>query len=309
MRLGVASRTIAVVLFAASLTHAEEDSTTAGWNTSLVTDLTMTQTSYSDSWVGGEAGSVNWVWNLDGTAERQLGAKLNFKSTLRFKFGQTLTQEFIRDSVSGDVIEKPWSKPKKSTDLIDWENVARFTLGGAVDPYAAVRLETQFFDGKVEARKLFFSPMKLTESGGIAREFHKTDKESVVSRLGLALRQTIAGSIIDAELNTERSTVTDGGLESVSDATLQLSERIQYVGKLTFYKALFSSASDDEALAGTEAEDFWKAIDVNFENTITAAVSKVISVSLYTQILYDKEVEKHARFKETLALGFVLRML
>ena len=287
---------------------AQDDTTKIGWNSTLVTDLTVTQTSYSDSWVGGEAGSVNWVWNLDGTAERQLSPKMNFKTTLRLKFGQTLTQNITENATTGKT-EKNWQKPKKSTDLIDWENVARFTLGKLVDPYAAFRLETQFFDGQIEAKKLYFSPLKLTESGGIARQFRKTETESIVTRLGLAVRQTIARSVIDTALNTESTTVTDGGIESVSDATLMLSERIQYVTKLTLYKAMFSSQSDDAALAGTEAEDFWKAIDVNFENTFSAAVSKVISVSLYTQILYDKEIEKKARFKETLALGFVFRML
>lgn len=295
------------VVLVGSSVAAQADSSATGWNASLVTDLTVTQTSYSDSWVGGEAGSVNWVWNLDGTIERQLSPKLNYKTTLRLKFGQTLAQQFERDS-TGEVTSKPWQKPKKSTDLIDWENVARFTLDKRVDPYLAFRLESQFFDGQSEAKKLFFSPMRLTESGGIAREFHKTDKESIVSRLGLALRQIIQKTATNTLLNTESSTITDGGLESVSDATLQLSEKIQYVGKLTLYKALFSSESDNEALAGTETEDDWKAIDLNLENTITAAVSKVISVNLYTQILYDKEVEHRARFKETLALGFVLRM-
>ncbi|MCD6249819.1 MAG: DUF3078 domain-containing protein [candidate division Zixibacteria bacterium] len=298
-----------LTIVALSVTSAAQDDTTnTGWNNSLVTDLTVTQASYSDSWVGGEAGSINWVWNLDGTAERQLSSKIDFKTTLRLKFGQTHTQNIVENPITGE-IEKNWQKPKKSTDLIDWENVARFTLNGLVDPYAAFRLETQFFDGQVEAKKLYFSPLKLTESGGIARQFHKTETESIVSRLGLAVRQTIARSVIDTDLNTESTTVTDGGIESVSDATLMLSKRIQYVTKLTLYKAMFSSQSDDVALAGTEAEDFWKAVDVNFENTFSAAVSKVISVSLYTQILYDKETEKKARFKETLALGFVFRML
>jgi hypothetical protein len=296
------------MLLLSSASFAQEDSAATGWNTSLVTDLTVTQASYSDSWVGGEAGSVSWVWNLDGTAEKQLNPKVNFKSTLRLKFGQTLTQELVKDS-TGYVIEKPWQKPVKSTDLIDWENVARFTLGRLVDPYVAFRLESQFFDGQVEQKKLYLSPMKFTESGGIAHQFYEKDDESVISRLGLALRQTLTESVIDADLNTESNTVTDGGLESVTDATLQLSERVQYVGKLSLYQALFSSESDNEELAGTEFEDYWKAIDVNFENTLSAGVSKVISVSLYTQVLYDKEVDKKGRFKETLGLGFVYRLM
>ena len=77
-------------------------------------DITTTQTGYSNSWVGGEAGSINWVSNLNGSAEKQLHSKFNFKSTLKLSFGQTTTQ---------DAETKDWSRPKKSTDLIDFENV------------------------------------------------------------------------------------------------------------------------------------------------------------------------------------------
>jgi hypothetical protein len=296
------------ILFGMTTLGMAQTDSAAGWHISMVTDLTVTQTSYSDSWAGGEAGSASWVWNLDGAAEKALSESINFRSNLRLKFGQTLTQTIRENPVTG-ATEKNWEKPKKSTDLIDWENVARFTLHKYVDPYAAFRVESQFYDGSHPDKKLYLNPLKLTESAGLARQFYKKDdKEFVTSRLGLALRQTMVKSIVDADLNTESETITDGGLESVSDASLKLSERMHWVGKLSLYKALFSSESDNEAIIGTEREDYWKAIDANLENTITASVSKVISVSLYTQVLYDKEVEKKARFKETLGLGFSYRM-
>jgi hypothetical protein len=282
--------------------NAQSDSVASKWTTSLVTNMMVTQTSYSDSWVGGEAGSVNWVWTLDGTAERPLSPKVNLKSTLRLKFGQTLTQ---------DAETKVWTKPKKSTDLIDWENVARFTLGGVVDPYAAFRLESQFFDGSIEVKNLYFSPLKLTESFGVARQFYKKENEVVSSRVGLALRQIFKTSITSlAPVQTVDSTITDGGMESVTDATLKLAENISYVGKLSVFKALFSSESGrEQPLGARDVGVYWSSPDVNWENTFTAAVSKIITVSLYTQVLYDKDIDKSARFKETLALGFTFRML
>jgi hypothetical protein len=292
-----------VCAFAATAAvQAQDAGPTSKWTTSLVTNMMVTQTSYSDSWVGGEAGSVNWVWNLDGTAERPLSSKVNFKSSLRLKFGQTLTQ---------DAETKDWTKPKKSTDLIDWENVMRFTLGAAVDPYAAFRLESQFFDGSVDAKKLYFSPLKLTESFGVARQFYKKENEVVTSRVGLALRQIFKTCVISLEpIRTDDSTITDGGMESVTDATLKLAENISYVGKLSIFKALFSSESGREHPLGTkDIGVYWSSPDVNWENTLTAAVSKIINVSLYTQVLYDKDIDKSARFKETLALGFTFRML
>lgn len=292
--------TIALVCVGSTL-FAQTDST-HGWTKSLVTNLTVTQTSYSDSWVGGEAGSVNWVWNLDAAAARQVSPKVNLKSTLRLKFGQTMTQ---------NAETKKWTSPIKSTDLIDWEDVLRFTLGALVDPYAAFRLESQFYDGTFPAKKLYLSPLKLTESFGVAREFYKKDNQSVTSRLGVATRQIFKKSVVDlTTLETKDSTITDGGMESVTDATLKLAQNMQYVSKLSIFKALFSSESNREPVIGVPYMGVhWSTPDVNWENTLTAAVTKIVTVSLYTQVLYDRDIDKRARLKETLALGFTIRMI
>jgi hypothetical protein len=293
--------TVAALLLIPTITAAEDAAgDTTAWVTSLVVDVTTTQTSYSDSWVGGEAGSLNWVSNLNGSARKQLKTWLALESTLRLSFGQTLTQ---------DAETKDWSKPRKSTDLIDWETLGRFTLDAYVDPYAAFRIESQFFDGSVEAKKRFFSPLRFTESAGISRLFYEQDKDRVTSRLGLGLRQIIKTAIVGdtVDLMTEDSTLIDGGFESVTDASLTLRENLRYTSKLTLFKAFYFSESDE--VKGTPAEDYWKAIDVNWENTVSAAISKLITVNLYTQLLYDKEVSRKGRIKETLAIGLVYRML
>ncbi|MFH1686465.1 MAG: DUF3078 domain-containing protein [bacterium] len=278
-----------------------QDSTMVGWKRSLVTDFTITQASYSDSWSGGEAGSVNWVANLGGSAEKGLKPWFDFKTTLRLSFGQTLTQ---------DAETKNWSKPKKSTDLIDWENVGSFTLHKWVDPYVAFRLESQFLDASNEAKKLYFTPIKLTESAGVKKNLYEQDKNFVSTRLGLALRQILrrsAGLSIDAILTTFDTTLIDGGFESVTDAEFHINDKLSYVGKLSLYKAFYFSEKDN--VAGTSAEDDWKAVDVNWENSINAYLTKIITVKLYTQLLYDKEISAKGRFKETLGIGFVFRLI
>jgi len=273
-----------------------DDSTVTGWKRSLIIDLTATQTAYSDSWEGGEAGAASWVGNLNGKAEKQLSPKFNFASTLKLSFGQTLTQDS----------EKNWSKPKKSTDLIDWENVGRFTMHRYVDPYVAFRLETQFLDASVEAKKRYLTPMKLTESAGISRLFYEKEDDQIISRLGLAMRQILKKSIVDTNFTIEDSTLIDSGIESVTDVTLSLSERLKYTGKLTLFKALYFSEKDN--VKGTEFEDYWKAVDVNWENIVNASISKIITVNFYTQFLYDKEVTKKGRFKQTLGIGFIFKL-
>lgn len=263
------------------------------WQKTMVFDLTAAQTAYSDSWTGGESGTFTWVSNLNGKMERRFSQNFNFKSTLKLSFGQTLSQ---------DEETREWSLPKKSTDLIDWENVATFPMQSFVDPYAAFRIESQFVDASVRAKKRYLSPLRLTYSGGGARVFYKKDTDELTSRLGFALRQTIKSVITDSTtLATTDSTLTDGGIESVTDAQFSLHKRIVYIGKLTLYKALFSSQSDETE--GTEFDGYWQAVDANFENTLKVSISKVISVLLYNQLLYDKEITKKARIKQTLGLG------
>ena len=277
---------------------AQEKTDTTGWKTPVIIDFTTTQTAYSDSWSGGEAGSVNWTSNLNAIAEKQMSQKFHFKSTLKMSFGQTITQDSTKE----------WSDPKKSTDLIDWENVGRFTLNTFVDPYTAFRVETQFYDGSVIAKKRYLSPILTTESVGFAKKvYNKNDKE-IITRLGFALRQLKKTVILDSLLlTTTDSTLTDGGLESVSDATFKFNKKLSYTGKLTLYKAFFFSKSDE--VKGTIHEDDWKTIDINWENILNAQLSKVITVNFYAQLLYDKEISKKGRFKETLAIGFVYKLM
>jgi len=268
------------------------------WSKSLNTDLTLTQNSYSDSWTGGEAGNITWVWNANGQFEKQASPIFKFRNTSKFSFGQTHIQ---------DKETKDWAKPQKSTDLIDIENLGLFTLHKYVDPYVGLRFESQFLDASVQGVNLYFNPKKITESAGIARQFYKKEKDELLSRLGFAFRQIITETVTDTLLEeTKTETTNDGGIESVTDLKLTLSETLQFTSKLSLYKALFFSESDE--LKGTMREDYWKAIDVNWENHLSAAVSKYITVSLYMQLLYDKQIDKRGRLKETLALGVTYKL-
>jgi hypothetical protein len=268
------------------------------WKKSVDLGLTVTQNSYSDSWTGGEAGNVNWVALANSVFEKQFSETVNSKTTGKFSFGQTHSQ---------NQQTKKWAKPTKSTDLLDIETLTRFTLKRWVDPYLAFRFESQFLDASVPEVKRYINPKKLTESGGVSRTFHKTEKDEILSRLGLALRQIITEEVVDTAMKkTEINSTSDGGMESVSDVRLTLSDTISYTSKLSLYKAFFFSGSDK--VKGTPQEDYWKEVDVNWENTISVSISKYVNVSLYNQLLYDKEISKKGRFKETLSLGLVYKL-
>ena len=72
--------------------------------------------------------------------------------------------------------------------------------------------------GPIDAfsRDLLFNPLRLKETGGVARVFSKTETSELISRVGFGFRQNIARSFLDvtgATDETERFTTNDGGFE------------------------------------------------------------------------------------------------
>jgi hypothetical protein len=55
-------------------------------------------------------------------------------------------------------------------------------------------------------------------------------------------------------------------------------------------------------------EDYWKRPDVAWEVTFSAAVSKYIQTTLFFELLYDKEIDKRARFRDVLGLGVAYKL-
>jgi len=287
---------IPIIMLGALAVFAAASATSADpWTRSVEANLILAQTAYSDNWVGGEAGNITWAFNSNSLAEKQLSTKVNNKNTLKLSFGQTHSQN--KDT-------KHWAKPNKSTDLIDLETLFNFTLGGFVDPFAAVRLESQFYDASDADKDRYFNPLKFTESFGVIKFLIKKEKREWSTRLGGSLRQQVNRDVlVDAETGKrERQTVEDGGFEFVSEFESPFAaERIYVSNKLTVFQAVKNSKADE--FKGQPNEDYWKAIDVNWENIFTANITKYLMVNLYTQLLYDKEIDKGGRFKQTLSLG------
>lgn len=270
------------------------------WTLSMDANLTLTQNAYSDNWVGGEAGAISWAFNSNSLAEKQLTTWIRTKNTLKLMFGQTHNQ---------DVETKDWAKPVKSTDLIDFESVFRFTLGSFVDPFAALRIETQFLDQSDPGKDRYVNPVKITESFGVARVLVKEEKREWTVRLGGGIRQYINRDVLDVDSGVrETETANDYGATFDSEFKTPLAgDRISFSSKLTVFKAVHYSEKD--ALEGLPEEDYWKAPDINWENIFTAGITKYLMVNLYMQLLYDKEIDKTGRFKQTLSLGLTYKFL
>jgi Protein of unknown function (DUF3078) len=270
------------------------------WQKSADITLNLNQASYSDSWTGGESGTLTWTAIANMLAEKALSERYHSRNEMKLSFGQTHSEEEDADG------EKYWAKPEKTTDRIFFESVMKMTFGAAVDPFASLTLESQFYDSRDPENTFMLNPLTLTESIGAGRTFFKTEEKELMSRLGFSVRQHIIRDVdqLDDE-KTETTTINDGGIEWVTDYSHAF-DQMKYVSKLRVFKALYNSESED--LKGSEMEDYWEAPDVAWENTLSAQVSKYIQVSLFCELLYDKELDVRGRFRETLGLGLTYKL-
>ncbi len=318
------------------------------WYPTLETGVNITQSSYSDNWSGGDKGSIVWSWILNGQLENQLDTKVNWLNTLKLAYGQTHQQtdreRAIDDSTA--TTERVWERPEKSTDLVDFETIFRFTLGGFVDPFVSGRFESQFQDASDdEGRNLALNPMKFKESAGIARQFINEEERTLLSRLGFTFRQSARKQFDNPapDDGTTSEKTNDGGIEWVTDYKTQvLNDRVTWTSKLGLYQPIFFSGKDeleslteaDLTTAGLDSDivDFTTTLDADWENIFTTQITELISVNLYTRWIYDKydntvmpvlgendlladpaavraAVRKAGQFKQTLSIGITYRFL
>jgi len=309
------------------------------WKFGEVVSLNLSQSSFSTNWAGGDRGSIVWVLGSASTAERQFTKQFNSSSALTLAYGQTSRQDVDPNDPNGRV----WSTPDKTTDQILLESTGRFTLNGFADPYVAFRGESQFQDQSNPLGIVNVNPIKLKESAGIAKVLVKADDRETITRLGFGFRQTLSKTLLSANpRTTSSSSENDGGFEwqtNVKQPILQ--KKVLWTASLLVFQPVFysgASALDQfdadiaaQAVVRHEASaDFWKATDVNFQNTFAAQITKNISVNLFAQLVYDKydavakldpnaslaarelavthNTRKAGQFKETLALGFNYRL-
>lgn len=330
---------VAAALVAAPVTGAfgeEKELEIGKWYPTLEAGFNLTQSAYSDNWAGGDKGSVVWTAILNSTLENQLNTKTNWSNELKLAFGQTHQQKADRE----------WDKPEKSTDLVQYETVLRFTLGWHLDPYASGRFESQFYDvSDPGGRHLKLNPIVLKESVGFAKHIINEEERSLLSRLGVAFRQTNRRLFTDPAPGdaTESEFAHDGGVEWVTDyKTKVFEDRVSWTSKLIVFQPVFYSekstfedlAADQLAAAGVDSDvaNFTTAVDVDWENVFTTQITKIISVNLYVRWIYDKydnsvppqvdengdlinpagvnaAIRKSGQFKQTLAIGLTYRFL
>lgn len=262
------------------------------WKLDSDLNVSLTQSTYSNSWQGTELSNITWVASSNSTAEKQLKPWLNNKTTLKLAFGQTHLQ---KEDTLGELY---WEHPSKSTDKIDLESVLRFTTQGWVDPFIAARMESQFLDRSDPVLTRIVNPMLFTETAGIIRTFVNTDANYFSTRLGAAFREKLDREVLQADLTRELETTVDGGLESVSEYKHVFSPlEANFKSRLQVYQALFNSKEDDLPT------DDWKSPDVVWENIFTTKLWGLLSANLTFEMRYEKEAIHEVQWKEILGLG------
>jgi hypothetical protein len=304
------------------------------WYPKLETGLNLTQSSYSDNWKGGETGSVAWSAYMNGIAERQINPSLNWLNTMKLLYGQTRRQEL---DASGD---RHWGDAEKSDDQIDLESMFRLTKGWAVDPYVSLRLETLFQDVTDPfGRELWFNPLTLKESVGVAKKFVDREDHQFLGRFGFTARENYRRFFVAAVgEETTSQNAWDSGAELVLDYMRAFNPQFSYTSRFSVYQPFSWSKNDaldalsadslDAAGLDRDIKDYPTVADVDWQNTFSAKVTKVIAVQLYVELLYDKydntivpvlddsgaltnpgavdfAVRKKGQYKQTLGIGLV----
>ncbi|TPW16989.1 MAG: hypothetical protein FD129_552 [bacterium] len=298
----------------------------------------ISESAFSNNWAKGDKGTFSWVLNTELNADRQFSKTFNWSNYARVAYGQTGQQVADPDHPGRNV----WESPSKTTDQILAESTGRFTLGAFVDPFIGVRAESQFEDESSPFGTLQFNPVRLTESAGMARVFHKTEFAETVSRLGFGARQTFGKEFINEGESIRRFSTNDGGIEWLTtvDEPLTKSRNLEYNGRLLVFAPLFYSQSgaldefDAAAIAADpgreEVGNFWQVPDVDFQNEFVAKVTKLINVNLLVHMIYDKydantnvsgeadldkqvplvdgAIRKGAQWRQTLAIGLTYQI-
>ena len=279
--------TLLAVLFTIPVTAAAQQDTAKapeyGWKHASVASLNGTQVAFTD-WVQGGDNALAFAAGLTGKSILNQ-EKTNWSNSYKFGFGESrLGDQGLR----------------KTDDQIDLESMLTYKLDGALSPYAAATLKTQFaegfkYDGAGNATPVsnFFDPAFLTQSVGVVYQ----PIPELKTRFGTALREiitsTFPGYADDPKTLEVENTSVHGGLESVTELILKIDDNIILTSKLELFGAF----------------DQMNQIIMYSDNMIVAKVSKVVTTSFGLQLRNEPAISPRTQIKQTLALGISYAIL
>ncbi|HKJ66989.1 MAG TPA: DUF3078 domain-containing protein [bacterium] len=261
----------------------EEKEPAYGWRHQSVANLNFTDNNF-DNWEQG--GADSWSWQLEVPFKFvNIQKGFEWSNSGKVAFGKTKV---------GD------QRARKASDVIKFESLYTQKLGVYVNPYVAVSGQTQLAKGykyTADTSRVisgFMDPGYFTQSLGVGY----SPRENIRVRLGAALKETITDQFpVPYADNPETETVEtfkfEYGADTVTDVSLQLRDNLLFTSKVSLFSNL----------------QRFDEIDVDWDNTFTAKVSKYLIVSLNIQIFYDKDISRRRQLKQTLAVGFSYSLL
>ncbi len=247
-----------------------------GWNLSLISNVTVTQTAYK-KWEAGGSNVFVWATGMDGSAIYDT-LQWNWASEMRLKYGNS---------------KQNGQPSRKTDDVVDVESVVTYKENRYLNPYFSLNFLTQmapgykYKDDRKETISDILDPAYLTNGLGIGYAPKKTFR----TRLGLAGRTVFTrnyNNYADGEqINFE------SGLQWVTHAERTFREKILLRSKLN----LFSPFSD------------LNFSSIYWDTLIQASITKYIIVNLQTFVVYNKKASPYTQIKEVLSVGLSYRFI
>jgi hypothetical protein len=266
-----------IALSSTSPVHAQTDTLKFGWNNSATGNLNLSQ-AYFDNWTKGGTNALSWESRLEGVALRK-EADWNWESKGRALYGQSRLDDL---------------GTRKAADELMVETIYTRNVSAWVNPFASARFQTQFapgfeYDDSSSTRVSgVFDPAYLTQTVGLGKSWEDAYKV----RLGGTLKQTFSA----ARYGYADDASTDGTIE-----TFKLEPGATFTAEIRrglMENILLTSVLD--VFANFKGVD---AVDLRWENQVTAKVNSFVSANFALDVLYDKDLSTKRQVRQTLSVG------
>ncbi len=249
-----------------------------GWKNSAAGNLNLSQ-AYFDNWAKGGTNALTWETRLEGVALRT-EADWDWESKGKAVFGQSRL-----DGLG----------TRKAADEISLETMYTYKVSEWVNPFASARFQSQFAPGfeyddeaDTSARVSgIFDPAYLTQTVGLAKSW----QEAYKVRVGGTLKQTFSAARYGYADDPDTEGVETFRVEPGASFTAEVRRGIME-------NILLSSTLD--IFTNFKGAD---AVDVRWENQVSAKVNSFVSANAALDVLYDKDLSTRRQVRQSVAVG------
>jgi hypothetical protein len=251
---------------------AQDEEPELGWKRTASGNLNLNQ-AYFDNWTKGGSNALSWETRLEGAAVRK-EADWDWESRGKAAFGQS--------HIDG-------LGTRKAGDELTLETIYTRKISEWVNPFASARLQTQFaagysYDdeaGTSERVSGPFDPTYFIQTVGLGRNWGDEYK----LRAGAALKETFSAARY-GYAGADGFKI-EPGASAVAEVRRGVMENILLASVLDVFIDF----------RGVDA------VDVRWENQVTAKVNSFVSTNFSLDLLYDKDLSTRRQIRQTLGVA------